>query len=135
MARFLTYKSYPYKHWLTSIILVPIFSILYNFAFAEWQRALDSLKAFPIFFLIGIIMSIPTFVIYLILFIYLDKYTNSEFIIKSILNLVTFICMFLTFLILGSQEQELATMYTASVLITSFFYRINEKNTKQTGTI
>lgn len=131
MTSLLNSKSYPYKHWLTSIALAPTFPILYNIAFLHGENYLDYLKGYPAFFLYGLLSSLPAFAIYLLLFSYLAKGAYSELIIKTLLNLATITCIFLTFLILGgSEENDIAIMYSVSVLITSFFYKIKSKPPK-----
>lgn len=126
----LTKKSYPYKHWLTSIALTPILVIVDDTILLDWVRLVNHLQSYPVFFILGVAFSLPTFIIYLLLFTYLEKLEKPEPFIKITLILFTLISILITFKIIGgSAEKELMVMYSVSSIISSFFFKINPHQT------
>ncbi len=121
--------EYPLKWWFTSIILAPIYMVVYSIiSKSNYLISPESISIIFIFILFGLVLSLPMQILCIILFKFLIKKINSEIIIKLILNIVCITGIFTTFkLIGGSASLDLSLAYSTSVILSSLIYKIRSK--------
>ncbi|MCD6068290.1 MAG: hypothetical protein K0S33_3116 [Bacteroidetes bacterium] len=123
-------NTYPYKHWLTSLVIVP-FILLIGDLISGNNTLNNALAVFVLFILFGLVCSFPVFAIYLLVFNVLIRKTNSVFIIKAILNVITIAGVFITVKLIGGTMMTvvLAAYYSGAIIICSLFYKIKKQTT------
>ena len=120
-------NSYPYKHWLTSLVVGPLLMIIYEIIFDPGPMV-GVVETYFLFLTFGLFFSVPVFLLYLLTFNQLTKKINSNLTIKTILNTVGVIGIIVTFLIIkGSMAMMLAISYSVTLIISSVFYRVRPK--------
>ena len=135
MAIIFTNNTYPFKHWLTSLGLGPLFQIIYATLFdPEYKFTNDSLGTYLLFFLFSLFFSFPVFVIYLMLFNLFIKKIKSLLLVKSLLNLITILSVYIIIQLIGgtAMTMTLSTIYSVAIIISSSFYKIKKQNTADT---
>jgi hypothetical protein len=110
-----TENSYPYKHWLASLALGSLVGLA------------SSIEMYLVYLMMGVIFSLPAFVVYLIAFGLLSKNAFSPFILKVILNLLAVAGVVITLTVIGGDFAVITAMiYSGALVITSFFFRIEQ---------
>lgn len=131
-------NSYPVYVWFTTLFIAPILFLFYT-GFSESPSVVtNELKSVigVITLFLGIILSLPSFIIYASLFRFLK--VKSALIAKIILCLCALTCMFITFFLFLGKDYflfeikynpftNLFTAYAISIIISSFAYRYREK--------
>ena len=133
MTIFLTDNTYPYKHWLTSLGLGAL--ILFTIDIVSGKNSLnDAIGMGFLCVIFGFIFSIPVFILYLLLFNILIRRTISALLIKTILNSITIVGIFITIKLIGGtmMTPEFALYYSIILVVSSFFYKIKKQNTADT---
>lgn len=122
-------KFYPFKVWLTTIVASPI---LYNIVIAiRTNTQVEDIRLIMAEIFVGLLVSVPTFLIYFLLFTQLNKNINS-FNQKLILALTVIICLLITFLIIAFGKSIdfnsylFIITYVVCVILFSFIYKIKK---------
>ncbi len=119
--------AYPIKHWLTSLVIGPLIMITYD-AVTSSKLMVDAIGIFFLFLTFGLLLSLPTFILYILTFTTLIKKEISNLTIKIILNTLAIIGTVLTFLtIKGSMTELLIICYSTSLIVGSLLYRVRPK--------
>lgn len=88
-------KYYPFRVWLLTLIGTPFFFFAWEFLVKnveyEGREARLVLLGLPV---LGLIFSLPVFLIYYLFFYILTRYLSSVFLIKSVLALVAIVGVF-----------------------------------------
>ena len=125
MAILFTNNTYPYKHWLTSLAVGPLIWLAQDF-FSRGSSQIDVIGIYMLFIIFGLFFSLPVFVLHLLLFNLLIRKTNSIFIIKTILNLITIPCIFIAIKLIGGTLMTplLGLYYSVALIICSFLFKV-----------
>ena len=125
------YEYYPFKLWIISIgiiapVLVGLFATINN---SSYFSKSNSIGVILVFILFGLIFSIPTFLISMILFKILFEKSISVTVIKVLINLIGIAGVLITFRIieLNDDSNTYAIIYSFSIVIASFFVSIRNK--------
>ncbi len=121
--------AYPLKHWLTSLVTGPIIMITYDTVTSSKLMG-DAIGIFFLFVTFGLLISLPTFILYVLTFTTLIKKEISNLTLKIVLNTLAITGTVLTFLIIkGSMTELLIICYSTALIVGSFFYRVRPKET------
>jgi hypothetical protein len=133
MITFFTNNTYPYKHWLTSLAVAAL--ILFIIDIISGNNNLnEAIGMCMLYVIFWFVFSIPVFIIYLLLFNLLIRKTISVLIIKTLLNSITIIGVFITIKLIGGtmMTPKFASYYSIILIICSFFYEIKKQNQADT---
>ncbi len=103
--------TYPILHYLLTLILSPFIVM-----FMSDNPYLNNIASPFIMMLMGLLYSLPTFIIYIIEFIVLRRYQVNQFVVKTALIFTALIGMVITILILFDQD-ELVLMVAYGIVI------------------
>ena len=117
---------YPIQLWLTTIVFVaPLLMIVAGLINDEWNMGLEVL---PLFIMFGLAFSLPSLLVCFAAYKILTVKISSPILIKILLNLIMVGAVLITFaLISGSLAFRLSIVYSASIVISSIFYRVKFK--------
>jgi hypothetical protein len=133
MTMFFTSNTYPYKHWLTSLAAGAL--VLFIIDIVSGNNNLnDAVGMCMLYVIFGFVFSIPVFILYLLLFNFLIKKTNSALLIKVVLNSITIVGVFFTIKLIGGamMTPKFAAYYSIILIVCSLFYKIKKQNTVDT---
>lgn len=128
MAILFTNNPYPFKHWITSLVLGPLIEFIYALFYNSYFKLnTDIISMYIMYFIFGLVFSLPVFVLYVILFNVLIKKIVSVIMIKTLLNLLTIISVFIAIKSIGgtAMTTSLCISYSIGILLSSLFYKIN----------
>lgn len=118
-------KKYPFFLWLTTILLAPVLYIIIQSIRSGIANGLTETETIPVFLVLGVLFSLPVFIVFYILFQSLTLKLSSGVLIKWTLNIVVIAGILTSFAILeGSMASMLSLIYISSVIISSAFYKI-----------
>jgi len=118
-------KSYPIKHWVTTLALGPLLPVLYGIIFTKDDQVFGDLETYPLFIMFGLLFSLPVLFIYVFTFRFLIKKIDSAILIKTILNIVVIAGVFITFQVIkGGMAMALSKAYSVAAIISSLLFRI-----------
>ena|SRR5215217_1126460 len=122
--------SYPLRQWLITISLGPLILPLIELSLNNFRNAIGLLEVYPLFLLFGIAFSLPTLLVYFIIYRFLTKRQNPEWIVKANLNLVAILGIAATYrfnLTKGNLTLKLFIAYCSVILLSSIILRLNTK--------
>jgi hypothetical protein len=115
-------KFYPIQLWL---FIGPILYVFYVILHSGQGKDLEMFALYPIFLIMGLVYSIPLFLIFYITFRLFVQKIPSTLAIKVFLNILLVIEVFITFKIIsGSEALSLSISYSIAVIISSIFLRL-----------
>ncbi len=119
---------YPTFHWLTTLVVAPFLL----FAYALLSSGLEESTGGPMFywlaFVVGALLSIPTYVVYLFVFRWLFERIRSSLVLKVLCNVLVIGCAGLTFLLVGGGAAwRFFVLYATAVILSSILLRIPHK--------
>jgi len=116
--------NYLFRHWFSTLLFVPIiFQFLENWDLNQ-LTAIGFLELFPAFLTLGLFFSIPTYILYSILYYYLAQ-LNFKF-SKLILILFSIVGIVITASIIGgTMMPNVSLAYCLSSIITGLFFKLN----------
>ena len=120
--------SYIFKHWVCTLLLgTTILILVSGFAFSTISETGDSLTWFIIYLLSSTIYSVPTLIVYLLVFFILMRSNIDSMWIKIILIAVTVAGIILTTLLIDSGMLENLTIYySLSAVIAGVFLKFRK---------
>ena len=118
-------KLYPFQLWLTNtVVIAPLLLVVVGLINGVKNSGSETIL---LFMMLGVVLSIPVFLICLFTYRLLIQKVSSALLIKIVLAIITIVSVFITFIIIsGSMAHLLSLVYSASVIISSLFYRIEE---------
>ena len=126
---------YPIKHWLVTLLIGPVTTGLLGYLF--YREGLGLLEVFPILVFWGMILSLPSLLVYYLLFTIWIKKLNSALKQKLLLNGIAILCTTASFMLLTVFERSVLlsfmTGYIAAVLLASLFIKIREPGSTDNG--
>lgn len=112
-------SKFTWKNWITTLVLG---AVIFNSS-----NELFSLKDLLVTFLFSALFSLPTFILYFLLYDYLIKSNASTFFVKLILNILAIVCITITLNVIdGELLKDLSLIYGLSIIISSFLYKIEK---------
>jgi hypothetical protein len=122
--------KYPIKIWLMSIAFFgPI--VMSIMSLWEHRDYLDNPSNIGLIFLFvpfGLVLSLPTLTITFLTFVFAIRQFQSAIVIRLICLTVSVLGVFITFLLLkGSMAPMLTWVYSISVTLSSFLFRVYKK--------
>lgn len=126
-------KTYPFKHWVTSLAVGPLGLFIQDMVSGN-NNLNDAVGIYILFVGFGIAFSLPVFLLYLLLFNLLTKNVNTVLPVKTILNLIAIIGVFVTIKLIGGtmMTTTLALYYSVALFVCSFFYKIKTQSSPDT---
>lgn len=120
--------SYVFRHWGSTLLLgTMILTLVSGFKFLSPSDIGNALAWFTIYLMFSIIYSIPTLIIYLLVFYRLINRKIDPKWIKFILILITITGITLTTLLIDfSSLKNLTIYYSISSLVTGILFRIQK---------
>lgn len=118
--------SFLFKHWGTTLLLGPLASLIINRLFVLNPHQVVSLFEFyPITLLFSLILSIPTYIIYGLVYYQLGIHQVKTRDSKVILIMVSTLGVVLTTAILsGSMSEDIALSYSVSTIIAGLSFKL-----------
>lgn len=117
--------NYLLKHWVSTLFLTPIiYQIVANWNDLNQLKIIYFLELFPLFLIFGFLLSVPTYILYSILYYYLAqiefKYPKPILILFSLLGIVV-----TASIIKGTMMPNVSLAYCLSSIITGLFFKLN----------
>lgn len=121
--------SYLFKHWFGTLIMAPIIAQIIDLLMNKNNQILNFYESFPLFLLFGLFFSTPTYLLYSILFYYLNYKNIKNVFAKIILTSFALLGITITFwLISGTLIYNGILIYCISSIITGTIFKLkNEK--------
>lgn len=118
--------SYLYKHWFSTIFLSPIVFDVYNLVTEKSNRIVGLVEVYPITLIFGFLFSIPTYLLYSVVYYFFgNKNVNNSF-SKLILITLAVIGIFISFyLTFNNRETEISIAYAITSITTGLFFTLN----------
>ena len=119
--------SYLFKHWIFSLLLGSVISQIIAFISVFYHsQAIGLLEFFPIVFIISLIFSIPTYIVYAFVYNYLSTKDLPILYSKTILNSIPIIGVFITTAFIGGTlSYFIAVSYSISTIIIGVIFNLN----------
>ena len=119
-------RFYAFKHWILTLIIAPLFLVAYQIYLAYPDVELKGIfEIYPVQLLFSILFSIPTFIIYYLIFSFLIREEFNPFFTKLILIGWTAFGITISLLILGGSLTEIFIYsYCISAIITGLLLPI-----------
>jgi len=128
--------SYPLKHWLTTLLVGPILIIVYDLI-VSLRLMVDGLGLLMVFIAVGLVLSLPIFLVYLWAFKLLTKKKISDLMIKATLDIGGVLAIIVTFLFIikGNLAITLSVAYSIALVLSSLFFGIDREKIELEDTI
>ncbi|MBO9562141.1 MAG: hypothetical protein J7621_05175 [Niastella sp.] len=95
-------QGYLFKHWLTTLLLAPLMPSVYEFIFVPISgEIIELVDLYPVVFFYSLFFSLPTLIVYYIVFRLLNKGHVHPLLAKAILIGMSIAGICTTLLILG----------------------------------
>lgn len=125
--------GYLFKHWIFTLIIGPIISQIIAFLPVFYpSQAVGLLEMFPIVFIASFIFSIPTYIVYALVYYYFSTKDLSISYSKTILNVIPVIGVFITTAFIGGLLWNfIAVSYSISSIITGLIFNLDFKHEEE----
>jgi hypothetical protein len=122
--------SYLFKHWFATLTLAPLISVIINLLFIpNSNKIVGLLEVYPITVIFGFIYSVPTYIIYFLVYHILGSKNINIKTSKLILITLAVIGIIVSFSItLNNREPEITIAYILSSIISGVILKLNFKN-------
>lgn len=124
--------TYGFKHWAFTIILAPIlYTIAYKCGSKNPNEVVGLTEVLPFTLVVSILFSIPTFIIYLITFYFLNRYKSEikTYWIKTILILLTITGICITLYAIGGKDSyRFMILYSTAAAIAGLLLKLKQIN-------
>jgi hypothetical protein len=122
-------KSFPFIHWLLTIIITPFIGKLFGHLFNSPSASfIGILEVYHITVIGSLILSLPTFLVYLLLFYRLRQMKMSEISKQIILLLVVVFGIVITLEIAGGKlKYPLILVYSSTTLVIGLYLLLKNK--------
>ena len=116
-------NQYPLHVWALTILLTPLIIVLF-FVLTDVKNALVNVRLLPAFWGIGMVLSSPSLLIFLLSNRFIEKLGLSDLAKKILFGLIGVSCIILTFALLGgSSTIKLSVSYSPMFFILSLMVR------------
>lgn len=121
-------NSYPFKHWLLTLILGQVFLYIYE-SLRGNSNALILIH--PLMVLVSAIFSLPAFACYLILFDFLSLKKIDLLVKKIILILFSIFAIIMTFTVITNELRSWIPLFSIASLASGVIFSIEKKHVLQ----
>lgn len=122
------YALFPFKHWLTTLALGPVFLFLYEATRSPVAYTSEVFGFLLLFLFFGALLSFPTFIVFYFLYLYLVKRLASKPIIKIIMTAEALMGLIITLWLMdGFLIADFYIPYAGAILASSFIFGIDKK--------
>ena len=119
---------YPLQTWLLSLAVIAPILMFIEFVFIP-SRLIDDLAVPFVFIPFALALSLPTFLVYYLSFLFLTRQLGSSIRVKMVLNAICIAGILITFSLIGGSEIiNLFILYSTSVLVSSFIFKVFKMN-------
>lgn len=120
--------NYLFKHWFATLLIAPFLSDLFLYINPANSNIGGFVSVYPIVFIISLIYSAPTYVVYALFFYFLKKETVAIIYSKIILIIIAAIGVILTFLTTFGLNDELPILlgYICASILTGIFFKLEK---------
>ena len=120
--------SYLFKHWFSTLLVTPSLFDIINYCYTHTQTLFSFTSILPVTFILGFPFSIPTYVVYGIIYNWLAKKNIKQHYSKIILISITIIGIVISFhLIFGTNDKNLPLAYSLTSIFFGIIYKLNFK--------
>lgn len=125
--------SYFFKHWIFNLLMGPVISQIIAFIpVLGFNLSFGLLEFYPIVFIMSLIFSIPTYIIYAFVYYYFSSKDLPNFFSKPILILITVIGVLITTAFIGGTLSHfIAISYSISSIISGLLFNLNFKEQEE----
>ncbi|PKR81596.1 hypothetical protein CW751_03465 [Brumimicrobium salinarum] len=117
--------SYFFKYWITILLVSPVLLFTYSLLSSDKIDITFQLEAFSIFLIFSILFALPTVIISIGFFYFLNKKEIKTSFIKAIIITVTVLGTFLTlFLISSDIAFEYSVFYSIIAILSGAVYTL-----------
>lgn len=121
--------NYSKYTWVLTILLAPLFWIVF-YIITNGSSSLSLFEMLPAFYTLGLILSLPSFIMVSWIYNYLERKISSNLILKSLTTLLGVSSIYITFLYIGgSWSMELAFFYSLTLTFLIWIIKPNRKVT------
>ena len=118
---------YPIKHWLATLVISPIFLVIY-YVVVETRFVLDDLSIYLLFLFMGILISLPAILVYWFAYKKMVNTDLSDLQMRLWLMLVAGIIAVTCFwLIKGSLMIQMMIAYAMGILVSSWLFVVRDE--------
>ncbi len=119
--------NYPLKHWLTTILLGPLFPIVFSLIFGEqYGQEENQIAFYPLFLLFSIAFSMPTIFMYYLIYYYLKTTDIKPTHLKLTVIIWTILGISMTFLFMGGKSTiYYIIIYSIAAIISGLIWKID----------
>jgi len=112
-------------HWVFTLLFAPFIAQAIEYIFGKKPHQIaDLLELYPITLLFSIFFSLPTVIIYLIIFLLLSRLKVKSILAKSVLIAISVIGIYITQMqVGGSMTWEIITSFSVSSIIIGLFLK------------
>jgi hypothetical protein len=123
--------SYLFKHWFSTLIIAPFTFELIGLIYKTSNSVVGLVEVYPITIIFSIIFSIPTYILYGIIYYLLARKEVSIKKSKTILIFLTTLCILITFhIVFNAQEIAVSISYAITSIISGLYFKLNFKETQ-----
>lgn len=116
---------YPLITWVLTILIAPITWMVFRII-KTGGGTLSWLETLTVFFIVGLMYSLPTFGVFVLIYEILKRKRVSDFFLKGLLMIICVLGIFLTFwYISGTISMELAIFYSINMITLVWIIRMN----------
>lgn len=126
-------RSYPYTHWLSTLIVAPFVPTFANLIYQTKNDLVVSLlDVYPVTFLFSLFYSVPTFVVYYIAFYFLSRSHPQIILAKIILIGIAVLGITITqLLIKGSMSFTIVYSFSIAAIICGLLWKLDDKKSSE----
>lgn len=122
-------KNYPFCVWLTTIGVTPLLFLIYALRQDGFKHFAEDVSIVPLFAVVGLIFSLPTFAVYFCCFSVFVPRISSVILAKTILAVVAIIGIVITFRIIdGYIVVTMGALYSGCVIVSSALYKLLKRS-------
>ncbi len=119
-------NNYPFYTWVLTIIIAPFIWITNRIPTPEEWNLWSLLEVLPVFWILGLLFSLPTLVIFVLCYQILTRKKATDLILKSVLMIIGVSGSFFTFkFISGSISMELFWFYSLTMIFFIWVIKTN----------
>lgn len=122
--------GYLFKHWFATLTLAPIISEIINLLlFPNTNKIVGLLEVYPITVIFGFVYSVPTYIIYFLVYYFLGSKNINIKTSKLILITLAVIGIIVSFSItFNNREPEITIAYILSSILSGIIFKLSFKN-------
>ena len=118
-------NNYPLYAWVLTVLIAPLIWILFK-VLINGGSILSWIETLPAFYIMGLIYSLPTLGLFMVIYHIFKRKSISDLILKCLLMITGIVGIFLTLRYIGgSISMELAWLYSLSMTFFIWIIKMN----------